>query len=281
VSDDDRPYWFDAAPLRRSGPLGRLRGRAGGPSPREEFAAANRLAYRDAVAPGDRELPSLLLSDVCKDVVSTTGTTRVEFGNHGWRYWVGDNDFRPSRRGYIAVEHGMACPQMFLESGRFGALTPLNVASAALTFLSIFDNEEGASLGSPVQVFGARSERVEMPEGVGFSARVEKGRLDEARGLLGPRAVPLLHELAGSFDIEIRDRWLLAYSLYGDVSTADPDVWAWAFSAASRMLDLVGVWAAAHGDVAGRWSEVPFYTERRGERPAKLDGALGFLKRPT
>lgn len=214
------------------------------------------------------------MSDACKDVVTTAdGAPRIEFGNHGLRYWVGD-DHRPSRRGYIAINHGLAAPHLFFKSGEFGALTTLNVASATVTFLSVFDNAEGGSFETPLSAFGERSERLEMPKRIGFAALAEKERLDDARALLTPAVLPLLTELAASFDVEVHDGWIFAYSLYGDVVTDDPAVWAWVFGVASRMLDVVELWDGPPAAAA-----FPLYTANRIERPAKLDGSLSRLKR--
>ena len=278
---DEGGYWFDARPLSGSG-LGRLRlptrSRSGAI---EEFARANRLAYAASTQPEERDLPGLLLTGECKDVVATTVEPRVEFGNHGWRFWVGSDDLVPSRLGYIAVRHGLDLPHVLVDfAGVLGAATPLNVASAALTALSIFDEDKTEADQSPIARFKHRSERVDLPDGAGLTAHGEKGRIDEAAAVLSTDALPILADLAGSFAVEIRDGWLIVYSFYGDVSTQDPEVWAWVFSSASRMLDLVGLWETTRVAAGSAHRHEPgFYTERRVERPTKLDGALRFLKR--
>ncbi|WP_408898011.1 hypothetical protein ACJ5H2_02630 [Nocardioides sp. R1-1] len=286
--DDGRSFWFDATPLverRSSGVAGRLLPRSGGSI--EEFAHANDLDYDPGVK-GD--LPSLLIGaqSVCKDVVATRGEPKVEFGNHGWRYWKGSDDLVPSRQGYIAVQHGRALPHVLVSfAGAVGAMTPLNLASAAITAVGQLNFEDVTdSDGSPFEKFRTKGTRVELPAGAEVTAHTEKGREGEAQELLSGETLAALADLARSFTVEVREGWLLAYSHYGDVSTRDPEVWAWVFSVASRMLDLAQLWRETHPAAAGEYvaagfdeRAVPFYTDQRVERPSKLDGSLRFLKR--
>lgn len=288
--DDARSYWFDASPLaerRSSGVAGRLISRGAGSI--EEFARANGLDY-DAGVKGD--LPSLLIGaqSVCKDVVATRDEPKVEFGNHGWRYWKGSDDLVPSRQGYIAVRHGRALPHVLVSfaGGAVGAMTPLNLASAAITAVGQLNIQEDVTDndGSPFEKFRTKGVRVDLPADAGLTAHTEQGREGEAQALLSGEAVPVLADLARSFTVEVREGWLLVYSHYGDVSTKDPEVWAWVFSVASRMLDLAQLWRQTHPPAEGEYvaagfdeRSVPFYTDQRVDRPSKLDGSLRFLKR--
>lgn len=239
------------------------------------LAADYGLTYVSEVGPHSDDVEAMNLDGTRKDVAETVGGLRAQFGNHGTKYWIGDSDNRPSRRGYIAVQHGLQVPRMYLESFAFGAVTPLNVASTVLNFVSIFDNAEGATSQAPSQVFYRQSETIKLPKGAGFRPQCERGRVEEGRALLTTDAMAILKELARSFDVEVRDGWLLAYSSYGDITTKDPEVWEWAFGATSRMIDLVRLWGAdAH--FAAEWSH---YTAEWVPRPKSLDGTLGFLKR--
>lgn len=97
----------------------------------------------------------------------------------------------------------------------------------------------------------------------------------EATALLTPEVLDLLSWLTQSFDVEVAPGWMVASSVYGDVTTPDDDVWTWVFSATSRVLDLVRA-LGAEDDISGRW---PGYTSTRVERPRRLDGSLRFLQR--
>ncbi|MFT4188823.1 MAG: hypothetical protein QM621_09610 [Aeromicrobium sp.] len=263
-------FWFDASALTRQR-RGR-RGKAIG-----SFAKANDLVYVSWIDPGERDMPSLLLRNTRTDVISYPSPPAVEFGNHGWRYWLGSDDFVPSRQGYIAVRHDLRLPRLLISCSTFGALTPLHVGSAAITALGMltFAEQSAGPDHSAFHRFRDRGSLVELPPDIGFRAHCEKGHEEQARILLDGEAARLLADLSQSFSVEANENWLFAYSHYGDITTRDAEVWAWAFAAMSRLRDLARVWGA---DLP----PIPFATERHIARPRQLDGALGRLKRrPT
>ncbi len=119
--------------------------------------------------------------------------------------------------------------------------------------------------------------------GAGHAARFRAyaGRGDEqaAATLLTAPALDLLHTTAATFDIEVLDSWLVLYGYGFDVSTTDPDRWAWVFSLTSRWLDQCAAWAASWptadsaagaSGAAPAWRDVPFHTERTWPTPRQL-----------
>ena len=329
-SDAREEYWFDAAPLSgsRSGvnPLTRLGSLLPGRQLRDEqhealvdFAEANGLLYssrsevRNRIVP----MPSLVLDGTCEAIVMdgdpdadpASGAPHVEIGNHGWRFWKADDDGSPSRRGYIAIRHGLDLPRMYLAARGPGAATVLAAASTVVNVAGSFDPERSEPTITPVDGFRKRATRLELPESLGFTAYVEANRLmtsrakadlkaefghkaraeakrraklepelDAARaaraeGLVRGPAAPLLSELATSFDIEVEGDWIYAYSSFGELSTLDPEIWAWAFGSASRLIDVLEAWGL---DASGTRNH-PWYTPESIERPRKIDGELRAL----
>ncbi len=209
-----------------------------------------------------------MLTSTRESVVSYPSVPQVEFGNYGWRYLPSDLNEHPNRRGYVAVQHGMDLPEVFTQDTSLrDRPSLLGMASKVIEIVDFFDpdspvdsrDEGGAGPPYPYQ-------RLDLPPGHEFVAWAEKKRYDEASGLVTGYAFRLLAEIATSFDIEMQGGWLFVYSHHGELSTLDPDTWAWAFSVASRMLDIVDLWGA---DFGGDRSDVPFYTTHRIERPAR------------
>lgn len=303
-------YWFDATPLApgdrsfrprldRLLPGGRLSGEDHDAI--AAFAQANGLEYDALLARRGEEFRSLVVHGTGEAVVRGAGTPGLEIGNHGLRFMPGDLD-GASRRGYVAVRHGLDLPHIFWDSRSPDAATPLNLASKALEVAAMLDWSEGAGSESSMSSFRSRSTWLELHERLagtdagsratrkaaraaartaageavraqGYGTRVEKGREGEAAALLSAEARPVVAGLAESFDVEANGPWLLAHSKFGDLSTRDPRVWAWAFSAASRLVDLAALWGAEVADLR----RPGWYTAQRVDRPARLDGALASL----
>ncbi len=235
------------------------------------------------------------------DVVQAPGEPYVQFGNHGSKYGLGDDLTKPSRRGYIAVRHSQQVPHLYVEGPVFGALTPGNVASSVIKVLGVIGNDTGQPPAWSFGAFAENSEKIELPRGVGFRAlcwtghgerkknterslgtkvgdqeKLRERALLEAGGALPtPEAIRVLTWLCQSFDVELREGWLVAYSSYGDVTTTEDEVWAWVLSAASRLLDLLRIWGAE----SSLGSAAAWFTEDWVERPKSLDGSLSFLRR--
>lgn len=296
-------YWFDAGPLMRSGSSGTdeersgtrwsqrlstalsgIKGSAQDSGQIAEFAAANGLEYRgtDSIADTD-PTSSQLKEGGSSDVVCWPGPPYVELGNNGWRIGVGDGG-RPSRRGYVAVRHDLGLPYAFVRTKNFGSVTPMHAVAIAWEVLGDLaqaaeeTTQGGRGWGQDVEVDPESAKH--------FQLYSRKGREAEVRGLLSEVSLPILRELAASFDVHVTESWLFAYGYHGDVSTSDPDVWAWVFSMASRMLDLVEVWRESPSDQEAQASsterrDIPFYTPLHIERPSQLDGSLKLPKRST
>lgn len=292
----DVPLWFDASPLERDRSvvrrLGALKpggkegkGTGDGDDVIRAFAAANGLDYRAAVGldvPDAPQLPGLHFVHRCKDVVATRTEPYVELGNLGPKLMIGDN-FEPHRGGYIAVRHGLPLPHVYLDAGKFGALSPKNVVAAAITVASFFDESAGGDDDSPLGKFRKAAPRLDLGRGkLNFTARCPKDEADRARALLTGEPLAIANDIATSFDLELCDSWLFAYNNYGEVSTTHADVWAWVFSTASRMIDLMHALAELMPPgttVAAPGRDLPIYTTRHVERPSRVEGSLKFLKR--
>lgn len=329
VAREQRKYWFDTAPLegsRRSNPLKKLGTLLPGRQLTNEqhealdaFAEANGLLYSSWSEAPKRvvPMPSLVLDGICEafvmdglpDVDPAAGAPHVEIGNHGWRYWKAEGDGSPSRRGYIAIRHGLDLPNMYLDARGPGAATVLAAASVAIDVAGFFDFDRSQPDVTPVDSFRKRATRLELPSSLGFSAYVEAGysttarakaelkaefgrkakaeakrraqlepeqdaaRAARATALIEGPAAPLLSELAASFDVEVDRDWIYAYSNFGELSTLDPEIWAWAFGSASRLIDVLAVWGLdVNATRSHRW-----YTAESVERPRKVDGELRAL----
>lgn len=240
----------------------------------EQIAHDFGMTYTARIDRDDREPRGMCFEDPCKDVVQTIGEPYVQFGNTGWKYWVGDDDFKPSRRGYIAIRHELVLPRLVLETRSGGALSPLNVASNVLTVLSAFD-ENRDSVRTPVRAFADKATELTVPSGLRMRAWGAKEQAKDAAGLLAVAPTSALHDLASSFDVDIREGWVVAFSTFGDLSTDDPEIWEWAFASASRLIDLLRVWGDP--DFGQEWAH---YTPESVQRPASLDGSLRVLARP-
>lgn len=330
ASKTPRAYWFDTESLMGAKPSRNPLAKLGSVLPGRqltgaqhealnEFAEANGLIYsswsevRNRIVP----MPSLVLDGICEafvmdglpEVDPAAGAPHVEIGNHGWRYWKADDDGSPSRRGYIAIRHGLDLPRMYLAARGPGAATVLAAASTVVNVAGFFDFERSEPTITPVDGFRKRATRLELPESLGFTAYVEANRpmtkktkaelkaefgrkakaeakrmaqlepeLDAARAaraeaLIDGPAAPLLSELAASFDLEVERDWIYAYSSFGELSTLDPEIWAWAFGSASRLIDVLVMWGL---DASGTRDRV-WYTSESIERPRKVDGELRAL----
>jgi len=284
VEPDDHRFWFDATPLERGSAVRRLGAlRPGGDQPVRAFAEANGLDFHAtarAGSPGLPELPGLYFGRRCTDVVATRTAPYVELGNLGWRFVVA-TDFEPHRRGYVAVRHDLPLPHVFCSARGSRGLSATGVLSTVAAVASLLDENAAGDDDSPLGRFRRGATELDPgPTATGVRPYCRKGEEHRARALLTGDALALLEELAADFDVELHDSWLFAYARHGDVSTRDPAVWAWAFSAASRMVDLARVLAGLlpGGATVPPSGDPPFYTARRVARPARAE-ALRLRKR--
>lgn len=218
------------------------------------FAAANGLTYRATVTNAGADQPGIHLDDDMDHVVATLGgpesaagsvTPYVEFGNH-------------MSRGYIAVRHDLLLPHVVVHS-RFAGKKANALATAAVLGWVALDtvaadrssDESPTKSGRFMKVATKLKDyppKTILPDGSGkprrpFSVYIAKPDLAAGIALVKGPAVSALYEFARSFHLEFREGWLIAYNQYGEVSTTDPDTWAWIFSTASRMLDLLDLLA--------------------------------------
>lgn len=276
-TDGQERWWFDASALTERSALARLRG--SGKDVLGQFAEANGLR-REPDQEGTADSFGVWERSAIDDLVAFAGHPEVEFGNYGSKYSL-SLDYLPARFGYIAVRHGLDLPLVVAGfKGLVGAKTVANVTSMAINVLGAFDTQ-GDPVTGPYDRF--RSEGVEILQSKkdGVAARSAKGAEAAARELLTGPAVAELADLTRSYTVEIRPDWMYAYSFYGDLCTTDPEVWAWAFSCASRMIDLASLWRQGWPPVDASvpvrppdLREIPFYTPQRVPRPGKVDGVF-------
>lgn len=214
------------------------------------------------------------MSSSCFDVVRTVVGPSIAWGNTGEKYWISDSG-KPGRRGYIAVRHDLDLPDLYLRSTDAGALTVTNLAARGLArglavFNAIPSAESDPEPGHGIKAFERRSVALAVPASAGFVAHGDKNRAAQGRELLTGESLELLSWVSRSFDVEVHGEWLVAHCNYGDVSTDDPQIWAWVLSVTSRLLDVLDQWGP-EGLRADSWAR---YTSERIERPTSRDGVL-------
>lgn len=271
----DRAYWFDAVPLIASSsgwnPFAKLNSFLPGRSLSEAhhdtlaaFAEANGLGYMSWIERSERAtpLPSLVLNGTCEAIIVDNDSPYLEIGNHGWRYALGDIGGAPSRRGYVAIRHDLDLPHTYLNSLATGP----SIISMVVQTAGLFDAERSEWDSTAVEAFNRKSVRLKaLPRAFGFTANTKSGDETEVMAMLSGPAQPLFSEIAAAFDVELRGEWLCAYSRFGELSTLDPQTWAWAFATASRMIDALALCGAHISNAYER----SWYTTDRVDRPAK------------
>ena len=130
-----------------------------------QVAAAHGFAYLGRGDRGELAVEGMLLdipgNRESNDVVELTGDLSIQVGNNGWKYGPVDDDLRPSRRGYIAIQHRLEVPHMLAETKSFGAKSVLNVGSAVLRFALGWSSE--SDLDNPISSFGRDCEKPPLP----------------------------------------------------------------------------------------------------------------------
>lgn len=281
--DDD--LWFDAAPLRGDAARRRLadivtkRAGAWNPAVLAAFARANGMVVPDGTAVTHVNL-GILYPEVCYQVLQVPGPPLVEFGNYGHTVEVFGPRLRPTRFGYVSIRHDLDLPHFVADHRGLGAKTVWNVTRFGLETAAFLTGNNKSTAVSNLSDFLFASARLDVDGVSGYAAAADATR---ARQLLTPPAVAELGSVTDSFVVEVQAGWLHAHSYFGDVSTTDAEIWAWVFSSTSRLLDLITHWSQrwpllvdpGAAEVGPRdVRELPFYTERRVPRPAKLDGLL-------
>ncbi|HSX66539.1 hypothetical protein [Nocardioides sp.] len=270
----EQSYWFDVRPLEggRAASMGRLRPGARSQSI-ERFAVANGLQYAGTSRPGDEEHPisGAAVSrwvTTCEDVVRWDGPQRVEFGNSGRAISV---NLKPTRFGFIAVEHGIELPDFRLTSRSLGTISPARAVSIGLgvgaMVLSAIPGGDG-DFGTPMGKAPATSrsdKRLDRSRDLGYDVWLAPEDEERVEAFLRGSG-DFWKLLSASFDVHVADGWLVLESLHGDLATLQPADWAWAFSTASRVLDQIGAWSGDAAVVSAA-RRATFYTELQVGRP--------------
>ena len=247
---------------------------AGSADPIEAFAEANGLDYRHYLRPtayphrNDDPImyrPGLLFRKYggreCNDFVSWAGLPYVEFANmSAGTVEAGD----ATGWGWIGIRHGLDLPHVVLDARANDAAKPNR---SGRTVTSLTEHARGskpalATVQAPLTALSLGGESDER-----FQAWVETAREQEAVKLLTGPLLSAAEESARSFDVEFVEGWTFLYGYALNVSTTDPDRWAWLFSLASRWLDVL----TPRMPVADRAPEpAPFYTRETRQRPESV-----------
>ena len=242
--------------------------------PIEAFALANGLDYRHYLRPtaylhrSDDPVmfrPGLLFRKYggreCNDFVSWAGPPYVEFANvSAGTVEAGD----AAGWGWVGIRHGLDLPHVVLDARANDAGKP-DRRGRVVTSLTEHARGSKAALETvqapltAVSLGGGSDER--------FQAWVETAREKEAVDLLIGPLRSVAEESARTFDVELVEGWTFLYGYALNVSTTDPDRWAWLFSLASRWLDVI----MPRMSTADRALEpAPFYTRETRQRPASV-----------
>lgn len=242
--------------------------------PIELFAQANGLDYRSWLRPSAYLLPSddptryrpgsLFRKNggtECNEFVTWSGPPYVEFANMsassvdaadaaGW--------------GWVGIRHGLDLPHVVLDARANDARKP-NRRGRTVTSLTEHGKGSKGVLHTARTPLSAVSLGGEADQA--FQVWVEDARQQEAVELLSGPLLSVAEESARSFDVELVEGWTFLYGYCLQVSTKDPDRWAWLFSLASRWLDVLTPRMPAGERAAG---PAPFYTRETRERPESV-----------
>ncbi|OFI39438.1 hypothetical protein BIU82_13995 [Arthrobacter sp. SW1] len=242
----------------------------GPPRKLERFGQANGLLYKRQAYDMHRpdSMPGLIFTGECEDILGYQGPPAVEFGNHRS---VGSEVARAF--GYVAVRHDLALPHLVLDSLANDSERPnawAGIYARKDNYSSLNENYRGSDSGTPLGRF-ARRETIVLDGETDkhFRTYCEPGQEAYVRAFLTGDTLRLMTHVTASFDVEVTGSWIFLYGYSFDVSTDEPERWAWILSLTSRVMDLI----AALGEAAGQrpqWERPPFYTADWVQRPASL-----------
>ena len=188
----------------------------------DRFARANGMSYVPKIT--QPALPGMIFSRGTSrestDLVRG-GTPRfVEFANY--EYTTGSGKSRSTHRwGYVAIKLDVPLPNIVLDAkgnnSMFG--TNLPVALDKQQRLSLEGNFDDS-----------------------FTLYCPKDYERDALYLFTPDIMARFIDHAAALDVEIVDNWLFLYSRR-DLSTIDPETWAWIFATVRALLEKLAQWA--------------------------------------
>lgn len=235
----------------------------------ERLAPTFGMSFTNVVPSASHGVKSIIFVNDLRQVADYFGGPHIRMGNHGDTA-VSDSSWKPSRRGFAVVSHELKLPHLFFDAAGIGAVNLTNLITIGMKILDANHPRPALTLTE----FSRQGGKLVVPPESRFSALCEAQSLPQGQELLTPNALRILDWLAGSFDVEFWGDHAIIYCNYGDLVTNDPKIWAWAFSAISRVIDLLRLWGAG-AEFGQHW---PNYTDEWVERPAKRDIVLGFLK---
>lgn len=202
----------------------------------ERFARANGLTwYAEASAP---PLPGMIFSHghsrKSTDILRGERPRFVEFANY--RYTTGSGKNQTTHRwGYVAIRLATPLPHIVLDATGNNGLFGSNLPQA-------FDKDQRLSLEGDFDEH--------------FALYCPQGYEQDALYLFTPDIMARFIDHAAQLDVEIVDDWLFLYAKR-DLSTLDPNTWAWLFSAVGALLDKLAQWERWRDDRLTQPAAVP------------------------
>lgn len=202
----------------------------------DRFARANGLTwYAEASAP---PLPGMIFSHghsrKSTDILRGERPRFVEFANY--RYTTGSGKNQTTHRwGYVAIRLATPLPHIVLDATGNNGLFGSNLPQA-------FDKDQRLSLEGDFDEH--------------FALYCPQGYEQDALYLFTPDIMARFIDHAAQLDVEIVDDWLFLYAKR-DLSTLDPNTWAWLFSAVGALLDKLAQWERWRDDRLTQTAAVP------------------------
>jgi hypothetical protein len=222
-----------------------------------QFAAANGMTYTADLSypPFPGMIFGIGSSRQATDLLRGDRPRPVEFGNY--RYTVRHGKSSTTHHwGYVAVKLDVPLPNIVLDA--------------------IGNNGFGSNLPAAFQ----RAQRLSLEGDFDqhFTLYCPAGYERDALYLFTPDIMARFIDHAAQLDVEIIDDWLFLYTKR-EVSTLDPDTWAWLFSVVDALMTKLDQWA--------RWRDDRLQPQSPGalEHPSASgvqtgSPALGLLKPP-
>ncbi|WP_426737682.1 hypothetical protein [Plantibacter sp. 2H11-2] len=191
-----------------------------------QFAAANGMTYTADLSypPFPGMIFGIGSSRQSTDVLRANRPRPVEFGNY--RYTVRHGKRSTTHHwGYVAVKLDVPLPNIVLDA--------------------IGNNGFGSNLPAAFQ----RAQRLSLEGDFDrhFTLYCPDGYERDALYLFTPDIMARFIDHAAQLDVEIIDDWLFLYTKR-EVSTLDPDTWAWLFSVIDALMTKLDQWARWRDD---------------------------------